>query len=260
VPAACDALTDVDDQRSPADTRATAASLRVGGLTAMSATDYPGALAAVVFCQGCGWRCGYCQNAHLRPRRAASMLSWSAVLTLLERRRGLLDAVVFSGGEPTLQPALPAAIRAAKALGFRVGLHTGGPDPARLRALLPWLDWVGFDIKAPFADYARITGTPGSGARALASAQALLGSGVPHEFRTTVHPALLSAEALTTLADGLASLGARRYVVQEFRSLGCADQPFATRADCAAEAPAGYPETLWTALRPRFAEFLIRRA
>ena len=71
--------------------------LRLGGLTRLSASDYPGKLAAVVFCQGCAWRCGYCHNAHLQPRRGREEIAWSDVLAFLQRRRGLLDAVVFSG-------------------------------------------------------------------------------------------------------------------------------------------------------------------
>ena len=72
--------------------------LRVGGLTRLSASDYPGKLAAVVFCQGCAWRCGYCHNPELQPARGAYEIPWADVLAFLEKRRGLLDAVVFSGG------------------------------------------------------------------------------------------------------------------------------------------------------------------
>ena len=87
------------------------ASLQVGGLVPLSTADYPDHLAAVVFCQGCPWRCPYCHNPHLLPRRSDAPIDWADVLAFLERRRGLLEAVVFSGGEPTLQPALADAIR-----------------------------------------------------------------------------------------------------------------------------------------------------
>jgi pyruvate formate lyase activating enzyme len=229
--------------------------LRVGGLTPLSATDYPGELCAVIFCQGCPWRCGYCHNPHLLPPRGKPELDWPAVVAFLARRRGLLDAVVFSGGEPTAQPALADAMHEVKAMGFRIGLHTAGAYPARLKALLPMVDWVGMDIKAPFADYSDITCVAGSGEKALASARAVLASGVQYEFRTTVHPDQLSAAALMQIARGLAALGATRYVVQEFRSQGCVDtrltaQPgasFLTDAFC-------------SAITPLFAGFTIRRA
>jgi pyruvate formate lyase activating enzyme len=197
--------------------------LRVGGLTRLSTTDWPGMLAAVVFCQGCPWRCGYCHNPHLIPPRGEAELPWDEVARFLERRIGLLDAVVFSGGEPTSQAGLADALHAVRALGFRIGLHTGGAYPRRLAEVLPLVDWVGFDVKAQFADYSRTTGIAGSGEPARASLDLLLASGVPHEIRTTVHPALLPDAALAGLAGQLAEAGVKHYVVQAFRSQGCAD-------------------------------------
>lgn len=197
--------------------------LRVGGLTPLSTTDWPGMLAAVVFCQGCPWHCGYCHNPDLIPAQGRDEIPWEDVVAFLHRRRGLLDGVVFSGGEPTLQAALPDAMREVRALGFKVGLHTGGMYPKKLDAVLPLVDWVGLDVKAPFADYARITGVNGSGIRALAGLQRVVESGVNHEVRTTVHPALLDDAELVGLARDLAGRGVRRYVVQAFRSQGCGD-------------------------------------
>lgn len=229
--------------------------LRVGGVTSFSATDYPGKLSAVVFCQGCPWRCRYCHNPHLLPRRGADDTAWTDVLAFLGRRRRLLDAVVFSGGEPTLQAGLPAAMRDVKALGFLVGLHTAGIAPPRLAQVLPLLDWVGMDVKAPFDRYDEITGIAGSGACALASARLILASGVSHEFRTTVHRALLSREELAGLARTVAALGARRYALQEFRADGC-------RAPDLAAAAAGYhfDESLTSDLRPIFETLTVRPA
>lgn len=199
------------------------ASIRVGGLTPLSATDWPGMLAAVVFCQGCPWRCGYCHNAHLIPARGDAEIPWDDVLAFLRRRQGLLDGVVFSGGEPTLQAGLLDAMREVRALGFKIGLHTGGAYPRRLAEVLPLLDWVGLDAKAPFTDYARITGVAGSGAAAQASLEAVLASGVAHEIRTTVHPALLADVEVMDIASDLSARGAKRYVIQAFRAQGCAD-------------------------------------
>lgn len=195
--------------------------LRVGGFTPLSTTDWPGMLAAVVFCQGCPWRCGYCHNPDLITPRGDNEIPWTDVLAFLRRRRGLLDAVVFSGGEPTAQAGLVDAVREVRALGFRIGLHTGGMYMQRLAEILPLVDWVGLDVKAPFADYARITGAAGSGERALAGLQQVLASGVDHEIRTTVHPALLGDTAVIGLAHDLSDLGVKRYVIQAFRSQGC---------------------------------------
>lgn len=126
----------------------TPAALHVGGFVPFTSTDYPDALSAVVFCQGCPWRCGYCHNPHLIPARADVHHDFDAILAWLASRRGLLDAVVFSGGEPTAQPGLVHAMQQVRRLGFLVGLHTSGAYPRRLADALPLTDWVGLDVKA----------------------------------------------------------------------------------------------------------------
>lgn len=226
--------------------------LAVGGLTPLSTTDYPGQLAAVVFCQGCPWHCRYCHNPHLIPRDGEQVLTWREVTAFLRRRRGLLDAVVFSGGEPTLQSGLAEACREVHELGFKVGLHTAGPYPERLTELLPLLDWVGMDIKAPLGKYERITGVPESGERVRESLLRLLGSGVAYEVRTTVHAALLDTAELASLARELAGQGVRHYVVQQFRPQGCGDAALC-RSEDAGAGPA-VPEEV----QALFPHFLLR--
>jgi pyruvate formate lyase activating enzyme len=205
----------------------------------------------VVYCQGCPWRCGYCHNPHLLPGRAAGGIAWSEVLDFLRRRRGLLDAVVFSGGEPTAQPGLAQAMREAKAMGYRIGLHSAGIYPRRFAEVLPLIDWVGFDAKAPFdAAYERITGVRASGEAALESARALLASGTDCEVRTTWHAGFLSAEELERLTRTLVGLGVRRYALQQFRASGGV-----------AFRPEGAPVTAdLEALARRFPQFNLRPA
>ncbi|MBS0508032.1 MAG: anaerobic ribonucleoside-triphosphate reductase activating protein [Proteobacteria bacterium] len=194
--------------------------LRVGGLTRLTTIDFPGRLAAVVFCQGCPWRCGYCHNPALLDASQPGAMAWDEVLAFLQTRRGLLDGVVFSGGEPLAQSALPQALAEVRSLGFATALHTGGMYPDRLAAVLPQLDWVGLDIKGPLANYDAITRTPGSGARAWQSLKLLLASGVDHECRTTWHGGLFDTAALIALADELARLGVRRWALQECSTPG----------------------------------------
>lgn len=220
--------------------------LRIGGLTPLTSIDFPGRLAAVLFCQGCPWRCSYCHNPELLDANAAAAIMWEQVLAFLQRRRGLLDGVVFSGGEPTLQVALPAALAQVRALGFEAALHTGGMYPRRLAALLPQLDWVGLDIKGPLPRYDAITGAFGSGMRVRESLGHLLASGVAYECRTTWHPGLFGVDELLALADELAALGVTHWAVQECRIAGGA--PFALT-------PAQTQ-----ALSARFARFTLRRA
>ena len=114
--------------------------LKVAGLTPMTTVDFPDRLAAVVFCQGCPLRCRYCHNPELLPRKSEQLIPWPEILDFLRQRQGLIDALVFSGGEPTQQRALPQAIAEARALGYEIGLHTAGVYPQRLKQLLPLLD------------------------------------------------------------------------------------------------------------------------
>ena len=153
------------------------------------------------------------------------------MLSFLRRRRGLLDAVVFSGGEPTLQAGLKQAMTEVRELGFKVGLHTGGAYPTRLSELLPLLSWVGMDIKAASTGYDKVTGTPSSAEKAHESAQLLLASGVPYEFRTTVHAKYHTQDTLLQLAEELQQLGAMHYLLQEFRPQGCNDNTLNMHTD-----------------------------
>lgn len=183
--------------------------LRIGGFLPLSTIDFPGRLACVVFLQGCPWRCPYCHNASLRAFDTAPVMTWSDVRAFLKKRAGRLDGIVFSGGEPTLQRGLRAALLEARALGYATALHTAGMFPGRLRTLLPLLDWVGLDVKAPpDARYDRITGRPNSARKVLQSLRALLDSGVPRELRTTVDPQLLDAKDIDEMQWRLLGFGA----------------------------------------------------
>lgn len=225
--------------------------MNVGGLTPLSTADWPGRLAAVLFCQGCAWNCPYCHNAALRPFGAGER-PWSEVLAWLETRRGLLDAVVFSGGEPLLQPGLAEAMRQVRALGFEVGLHTSGMDPAALARVLPLADWIGLDLKAPRAAYGRITRVGASDEAAWESLGLLRASDLPFELRTTWHPALLSEDELLGLAGEIAALtGAARpllWALQTFQPEGCADAVLA--ASGRAFASTSLAQALQNALGP----------
>lgn len=194
--------------------------IEIGGLTPFTTIDYPDQLSAVLFCVGCPWRCGYCHNPHLQPF-SRGCVPWASVLEFLEKRKGLLDAVVFSGGEPSLQLKLPIAMKQVRQMGFKIGLHTAGINPHALKRVLPLIDWIGMDIKAPFEDYAMITKTAHSGERARECARLVIDSGTDYEFRTTVHPNLLSPLAIDRLTEQISLMGAKRFVLQKFRPDGC---------------------------------------
>ncbi|WP_456375470.1 anaerobic ribonucleoside-triphosphate reductase activating protein [Thiolapillus sp.] len=162
--------------------------MRIGGLVPFTTIDYPGELAAVVFCQGCPWRCSYCHNPHLLPGDSARLLEWEAVFEALAQRRRFLDAVVFSGGEPCAQKDLAGAIAEIKSLGYKAGLHTAGAYPRRLQQLLPMLDWVGLDIKELPEHYPVLTGAAASGYKAWESLALIQAAGIPFQVRTTLYP------------------------------------------------------------------------
>lgn len=198
--------------------------LAIAGLAPLSTCDWPDRLVATVFAQGCPWRCGYCHNHAICDPRAPGAVAWSAVRDLLARRVGLLDGVVFSGGEPTRQGALADAMREVRAAGFGVGLHTGGAYPRRLAALLPLVDWVGLDVKAPPGRYDAVTGTANSAAPAFASLRLVLDAGVDVQVRTTVDPTVLDHADVAELRALLAGLGVRDHILQEVRTVGVRPQ------------------------------------
>ncbi len=198
---------------------------RVGGFVPLTTVDYPGELSAVVFAQGCPWRCRYCHNPDLLPARSDNtQWHWQDVMQILVRRQGLLDAVVFSGGEPVMQATINQAIMQVKALGFKVGLHTAGTYPQRLASILPLIDWVGLDVKALPADYPAITSVPDSGQVAWASVANVLASKVAHQFRITVHPQLTSRDQVIEIKRRLVELGAQEVIEQPVRTGHCFDR------------------------------------
>lgn len=193
--------------------------LLIGGITPFSTVDWPGKLVCVAFLAGCPWHCPYCQNHELQSFSSATATD-EDLFSFLETRRGLLDGVVLSGGEPLAQAATVEAAQRIHEMGFDVGLHTCGGYPERLRQILPYVDWVGIDIKAPWDAYERITGVSDTGELVRESLEAILASGVTMEARTTWHPALLSPEDIATIARDLADRGVPSWAVQAYRSIG----------------------------------------
>ena len=208
---------------------AQAADLQIAGLVPLSTVDWPGRLAATVFCQGCPWRCTYCHNTAILDTTVPGAVPFSDLEALLAKRAGLLDAVVFSGGEATSQHALVPAARAVREAGYAVGLHTGGAYPTRLRELLgvdldgvrhapSLVDWVGFDVKAVPAGYEALVGRGRAWVKASQSLRMLLAAGIDHELRMTLTPALL--DQVPAVIELLAELGGRALVLQRARPDG----------------------------------------
>ncbi|MNQ13994.1 anaerobic ribonucleoside-triphosphate reductase activating protein [Pseudomonas borbori] len=218
----------------------------------LTTLDYPGLLACVLFCQGCAWRCRYCHNPQLIPARGEQEIAWSQILGFLQRRQGLLQAVVFSGGEATLQGGLVPAMEQVRQLGFKVGLHSAGIKPWAFAWAAQAADWVGFDVKALVEDADLITGVSGSGKANWRSLERLLASGVDYECRTTVHWHLLDVERLWRIGQRLHAFGVERFAVQLVRSGRMLDP------DLPMTATPSEAGELWRRLEQLFVHFELR--
>ena len=167
----------------------------IGGFQPFTLSDFTGHVAAIVFTQGCNWRCSYCHNRSLLKlkRPVQDLLPEKYVLDFLLRRCNDLDGLVITGGEPTIQEDLPRFIRKVRQMGLAVKLDTNGSRPDVLRALLEegLLDYVAMDIKAPLDQYESITRRPVNVEALQTSIDLIKNSGVPHELRT---PLILQAE------------------------------------------------------------------
>jgi pyruvate formate lyase activating enzyme len=194
--------------------------LAIAGFVPFSSVDWPTRLVATLFLQGCPWKCGYCQNPGLIDPLLRGAIAWDEVKATLDRRIGLLDGVVFSGGEPLRQAAIVEAIAEVNDMGFLSAVHTSGAYPARLATLLPALAWVGLDIKAPPGRYAAVTGVGASGDKAWESLDAVVASGVDYEVRLTVDPTVLRLADVEEVVRELDRRGAKPPVLQEVRAQG----------------------------------------
>ena len=163
--------------------------MNISGLQKMTLLDYPGKVACTVFLFGCNYRCPFCHNAELLEGKAEPLMTKEEFLSFLSKRKGLLDAVCISGGEPTLSAGLKELMADIKALGFSVKLDTNGSRPAILRELVETglVDYVAMDIKNGPSRYAETCGLPKVDLAAIEESAAFLMSGaVDSEFRTTV--------------------------------------------------------------------------
>jgi pyruvate formate lyase activating enzyme len=193
--------------------------MKIGGLQKNSLIDYPGRIAAVIFLQGCNFRCPYCHNAELvEPACFGEPISEASVMEFLKSRVGKLEGVVISGGEPTIHDDLPDFIRAVRKLGYAVKLDTNGSRPEMIRQLIQekLVDFIAMDVKAPLANYAQVAGRRIDVELIRASIWAIKNSSVQHEFRTTVVPGLHTVRELKEIGDLVH--GGDSYVVQDYVS------------------------------------------
>jgi len=195
--------------------------MKISGWIKQSLMDYPGKIAAVVFTQGCNFRCPYCHNPELIPLAPGSFPE-ELILQHLAKNRFLLDGIVITGGEPTLQKDLCGFIEQVKAMDLAVKLDTNGTHPQLLNDLISkkLIDYVAMDIKSSFEPlrYGLAVGIqipPGLLERVKTSVRVIIESGIDHEFRTTVCQELVRPADICSVIDGLK--GCRHYYLQQYR-------------------------------------------
>jgi pyruvate formate lyase activating enzyme len=165
------------------------------GIQRSSTIDFPGHLAAVLFSPGCNYDCFYCHNRRLLTReQPAETIDNGEVYSFLEKRKGLLDGIVLSGGEPTLQKDIVSFAQALSEMGYAVKLDTNGSNPAVVECLLPYLSYVAVDYKAPWEMYETFCGALANAEDVKKTIALLVAHKMPYELRTTVFPQLKEAD------------------------------------------------------------------
>jgi len=202
--------------------------MKIGALQKISLIDYPGRISAIVFTQGCNFRCPYCHNPELvDPGQYGPLLPEEEVFSFLERRRGKLEAVTVTGGEPTLQTDLEQFLQQIKEMGYLAKIDTNGSNPTMLERLIRgrWVDYLAMDVKGPLHKYGQIAKAKVETAKILRSIELIASSKIEHEFRTTVVRSQLDPEDLSATAK---LLKRGLYVLQSFVPAKSLDHEFLT--------------------------------
>lgn len=199
--------------------------MKISGLQKMTLLDYPGKVACTVFLAGCNFRCPFCHNSQLLEASAETVMEREEFLRFLSRRRGLLDAVCVSGGEPTLQRSLPEFLEEIKSMGFAVKLDTNGSRPRVLQELVNrgLVDYVAMDIKNSPDRYLRTVGAETDLRQLEESIRFLTGGAAEYELRTTVVQQLHDVQSVTEMGKWVSTLAGNRKISRWFV------QPFVDR-------------------------------
>ena len=190
--------------------------LKLGGLQETSLLDYPGKICAIVWTVGCNFRCPFCYNLNMVYGNTDTV-PVDHVLSFLDKRKGKLEGLSITGGEPLLHEDLDLFIREVKERGFLVKLDTNGTFPLRLKQLLDekLVDYVSMDVKAPFKKYDQLAGVKVDTSNIKKSIEMIMKQAADYEFKTTVIPGLLKKEDIKTIAAMIN--GAKRYYLQQFK-------------------------------------------
>lgn len=193
--------------------------MQINGLLKTTLLDYPGLVAATIFLGHCNFRCPFCHNMNLvlHPEQEPT-ISKEEVFSFLQSRKGILDGVCITGGEPTLSQNLASFIKPIKDMGYNIKLDTNGYFPEVLASLYSQklLDYVAMDIKSSYTNYADVIGLPTFDSKRIQSSiSIIMSSGVPYEFRTTVVKEYHNETTFTDIASMIS--GASHYYLQSFK-------------------------------------------
>ncbi|MFO8164530.1 MAG: anaerobic ribonucleoside-triphosphate reductase activating protein [Thermodesulfobacteriota bacterium] len=208
----------------------------IGGFQRFSLIDYPDNICAIVFTQGCNFRCPYCHNPELvNPRKFGVELKEGEILSFLDRRKGKLNAVTITGGEPLLQSGLITFLSAIKNLGYMIKLDTNGSLPSKLKGIIQskLVDYIAMDIKTSLDKYHRIVQRKIDKGKILNSIKLIMDSGLDYEFRTTVVKSLLEKDDFYKIGQLIQT--ARLYVLQNFVPSKTLDDTFLNMKSCTDE-------------------------
>ena len=181
--------------------------MQIGGVQKTSLLDFPDKISAIVFTQGCNFRCGYCHNPELIVLRNEPAWTTAGFFEFLETRKGKLDGVVITGGEPCLQNDLIDFVKDVKSMGFLVKLDTNGTFPDKLQKSLPYIDYIAMDIKAPLNKYSEITRVNVNCENIQKSIDIIMNCGIDYELGELVK-------------------GAKKYYLQKFVASKTLDENF----------------------------------
>lgn len=190
--------------------------MKISGLQKLTLLDFPTKVAAIIFTQGCNFRCPYCQNSGLIPMEGDYLIDEEEVLGYLQKRKGIIDGLVISGGEPTVQKDLIEFIKKVKDLGFLVKLDTNGSNPKVLKELLDnkLIDYVAMDIKYTLDDYKKVAGLKPLISNLEESIKLIKKSNIEHEFRTTIIKNIHDIDTILNICDYIGK--DENYYVQNF--------------------------------------------
>lgn len=194
--------------------------MQIGGITKSSLIDYPKKISAVIFLIGCNFNCPYCHNPELVISNIIEPIDINSIYSFLKKRKGLLDGVVITGGEPTLHKKLPEFIKNIKDMGYLIKLDTNGSNPNMAEELIEnkLVDYIAMDIKAPFDEYNNIITKEINIENVKKTFKLLVQNKVDYEFRTTVVSNLLNYESFVKINEIFKKEGKiKKYCLQRFK-------------------------------------------